>query len=247
MTIHSNIPLHLRRSVSIRPISARSWLAMEGDRRFTHASAFANYLYIVRGKGTDARGTVDYRHRGDLVAHGLELPSDHPHWAREEGRVWQELDAAAATLPADAVKAWHVVVTLPAEAAPDEWIAMVRRYARDSIAAHGPAVAWAIHADGSSEQGAPPHAHLLMTTRVWRHGARHGQTVPNWCGPAMRQRLHTDWLSALPDEMRRAATSAYRCGSFAPALPDCSALERLISASPTEVGAENPATNSAPG
>jgi hypothetical protein len=90
-----------------------------------------------------------------------------------------------------------MVVTLPAEAAPDEWIAMVRRHAQDSIAAHGPVVAWAIHANGSCDETTPPHAHLLMTTRVWRHGARHGQTVPNWCatsdGATFAQRAFKPW------------------------------------------------------
>ncbi|EZP73066.1 hypothetical protein BV96_01256 [Sphingomonas paucimobilis] len=226
MPTTGNLPLHLRRSVSIRPISAVGWQAMSGDRRFTHASAWANHVYIMRGAGSDDRGTLDYRHRTDLVAHGLELPSRHPVWATEDGRIWRELDAATATLAPDAIRAWHLVVTLPPELDEDQWIATVRRYAREVIAVHGPAVAWAIHAPEAPD--AHPHAHLLMTTRVWRHDAHHGQSVPGWCGPSMRQRLHAEWLSTLPDEMRQAATSAYRAGSLAPAHPDCSALEQLF-------------------
>ena len=95
-----------------------------------------------------------------------------------------------------------------------------------TIAAHGPAVAWAIHAspDGDSGWRVPPHAHLLITTRVWRHDARHGATVPTWCGPAMQARLHTGWLARLPDAMRAAAATPYRAGPYTPAHPDCAAL-----------------------
>ena len=226
---HIHVPLHLRRSVSIRPISATGWKAMEGDRRFTHASALANYLYITRSSGSDARGRIDYRHRDDLLAHGLALPSRYPKWATEDGRIWRELDAATAALPADTIRAWHVVVTLPPAATPKAWVAMIRHYAHDTIAAHGPAVAWAIHARADGEEtSAPPHAHLLITTRGWRHDARHGQTIANWCGPAMQHRLHADWLVRLPADMRAAAISGYRAGSFAPAHPDCSALGPLL-------------------
>lgn len=230
MTNMTNQPLHLRRPVSIRPISAAGWHAMDGDRRSTHASAEANYLYITRGRGTDARGTLDYRHRGDLVAHGLELPASHPLWAREPGRIWRKVDAATARLAADAVRGWHMVVTLPDDRDATDWIAMVRDYARATIARHGPAVAWAIHAGSTSADGGavPPHAHLIMTTRSWRHDARHGRTVPGWCGPAMRARLHADWLARLPERMRAAAASPYRAGSYTPAHPDCTALAGMF-------------------
>lgn len=229
MNAMTNQPLHARRVVSIRPISMVGWRAMDGDRRGTHASALANFHYITRTRGEDARGIVDFRHRDDLVAHGLELPLQHPQWAREMGRIWRELDAATAALPADAVRAWHIVVTLPPESSPDDWIGMVRNYA-DGIAANGPAVAWAIHAkaDGMGGWSVPPHAHLLLTTRVWRHDARHGRSVASWCGSSMRSQLHARWLANLPTAMHPAARSAYRVGSTRAAHLDCSALVALF-------------------
>ena len=211
---------------------------MAGDRRTTHASATANYHYITRTAGADARGRIDFRHRDDLVAHGLELPLNHPNWAAEDGRIWREIDAATAEMPADAVRAWHVVVSLPPERDSDDWIAMVRAYAND-IASVGPAVAWAIHfrPDGTCG-GIPPHVHLLITTRHWRHDANHGKTVPRWCGPAMRQQLHGQWLLKLPEDMRRRATSGYQVGSIAAARPDCSALADLFGRQPPKSGEE---------
>jgi hypothetical protein len=222
--------LHARRAVSIRPISATGFSLFDTDRRATHATVTANYLYVTRQAGHDALGPLDFRSRDDLIAHGLELPANHPRWAEEEGRIWREADAATANLATDAVRARHVVVTLPETGNADDWIAMVRDYTRVTIAAHGPAVAWAIHAkpDGDGGWCVPPHAHLVMTTRVWRHDARHGYTVPSWCGPAMQARLHADWLARLPDAMRAAATTPYRAGTYTPAHPDCGALAKLF-------------------
>jgi hypothetical protein len=222
--------LHARRAVSIRPISAKGFRLFDTDRRATHATVTANYLYVTRQAGHDGLGPLDFRHRDDLIAHGLELPANHPRWAEEDGRIWREADAATADLAPDAVRAWHVVVSLPKTCDTDDWIAMVRNYARTTIAAHGPAVAWAIHAKPDDDGGCcvPPHAHLVITTRVWRHDARHGHTVPSWCGPAMQARLHADWLALLPDAMRAAAITPYRAGTYTSAHPDCAALAELF-------------------
>lgn len=237
MNAMTNFPLHDRRPVSIRPVSKAGWHQMSGDRRCTHASAMANYLYITRGVGADARGQIDYSHRDDLVAHGLELPANHPCWAEEPGRIWRELDESTAHLADDEVRAWHVVVTLPANEGPDTWIAMTRDYALRSIAAHGPAVAWSIHAKthAGGQATVPPHAHLLVTTRVWRHEARQGQTVPGWCGPAARARLHANWLAKLPQSMRAAAVSPYSAGQYVPARLDFSALGHLMAAQTSKI------------
>lgn len=231
--------LHARRAVSIRPISATGFSLFDTDRRATHATVTANYFYVTRQAGHDALGPLDFRHRDDLIAHGLELPANHPRWAEEQGRIWREADAATADLAPDAVRAWHVVVSLPQDRDADDWVAMVRDYARTTIAAHGPAVAWAIHAkpDGSGGWSVPPHAHLVMTTRVWRHDARHGHTVPSWCGPAMQARLHANWLARLPDAMRAAATTPYRAGTYTPAHPDCAAHIGLFGGEPHQPGA----------
>jgi hypothetical protein len=231
--------LHARRAVSIRPISAAGFSLYDTDRRATHATVTANYLYVTRQAGHDALGSLDFRHRDDLIAYGLELPANHPRWAEEEGRIWREADAASVDLALDAVRAWHIVVSLPSDLDADEWITMVRDYALVTIAAHGPAVAWAIHAkpDGDGGRGVPPHAHLVMTTRVWRHDARHGHTVPTWCGRAMQARLHADWLANLPNAMRASAVTPYRAGTYTPAHPDCAALLGIFEHPPRQRGA----------
>jgi len=78
------------------------------------------------------------------------------------------------------------------------------------------------------ERFASPHVHLLLTTRVWRHDARHGETVTSWSGPATRSQLHRGWIERLPLSMREAAISPYRTGNIAPATPDCSRLLALF-------------------
>ena len=226
----TNNSLHDRRAVSIRPISTRGLISMSGDRRATLAGACANYLYITRQRGQDARGVVDYRNRDDLVASGLELPSHHPVWAEEPGRIWRELDASTQGAAPDAVRAWHIVVTLPDALQGPEWAPMVRSFARNTLVARGPAVEWAIHAKHNAASGwlIRPHAHLLMTTRGWKHNASFGQSIPAWHGAAVRSAIHADWLAVLPPVMRQAATVPYRYGGYSPAHPDCSKITHLF-------------------
>lgn len=230
MNTVTNIALHDRRPVSIRPISAHGLATMSGDRRATLAGAYANYVYITRQRGQDPRGVIDYRHRGDLVACGLELPPNHPAWAEEPGRIWREVDAACESAAPDAVRAWHVVLTLRDDLPESEWQPLVRGFVHDALVRRGPAVAWALHArrDASGGWLVRPHAHLLMTTRGWKHNASFGQSIPAWHGAAVRATIHADWLALLPQGMRQAATAPYRYGGYTPAHPDCSKIAHLV-------------------
>lgn len=230
MNTASNIALHDRRPVSIRPISAYGLATMSGDRRATHVGAYANYVYITRQRGQDIRGVIDYRHRGDLVACGLELPPSHPAWAGEPGRIWREVDAVCENIPADAVRAWHIVVTLPDDLPEPEWQPLIRGFVHDTLVRRGPAVAWALHAlrDASGGWLIRPHAHLLMTTRGWKHNASFGQSIPAWHGAAVRSAIHAHWLALLPHEMRQAASTPYCSGDYTPARPDCSKIAHLF-------------------
>lgn len=230
MNAMTNLPLHDRRPVSIRPISGRGLIAMSGDRRATHAGAYANYVYINRECGDDTCGVVDYRHRGDLVACGLELPPSHPAWASEPGRIWREVDAVCESTAPDAVRAWHIVLTLPDDLSEPEWVPKVRAFARDTLVRRGPAVAWAIHAQRDATGGwlIRPHVHLLMTTPGWKHNPRFGQSIASWHGAAIRSAIHADWLALLPTGMRQAATTPYRYGGYTPAHPDCSRIAHLF-------------------
>ncbi|MGN8000849.1 MobA/MobL family protein [Sphingomonas sp. 22176] len=203
---------------------------MSGDRRATLRGAYANFLYITRQAGSDAYGTIDYTHRADLVAHGLELPPSHPKWAREPGRIWREVDMAAEDLRSDAVKAWHIALTLPAGLSQQEAVARVREFSRETLVRRGPAVAWAIHAEADTMGGwkIRPHVHLLMTTRGWKHNANFGRPIAAWHGAAIRAAIHVDWLARLPISMQRAASAPYRSSTYVPAYPDCSAIAHLL-------------------
>jgi hypothetical protein len=237
MNAMTNLPLHDRRPVSIRPISARGLIAMSGDRRATHAGAYANYLYITRQRGHDARGFLDYRHRDDLTAWGLELSANHPCWAEEPGRIWREIDAACEDGAVDAVRAWHIVLTLQDDLPEPEWVPLVRGFVRETLVRRGPAVAWAIHAQRGVAGGwmIRPHAHLLMTTRGWKHNARFGQNISAWRGAAVRSAIHADWIALLPPVMRQAATTPYRYGGYTPAHPDCSKIAHHFAGARSEV------------
>lgn len=211
--------LHARRPFVIRPISTVGWRQQEGDRRATHGTATANWIYIKRLAGEDVRGSLDYCHRDDLVAAGIATPPKAPRWAEEPGRVWREIDAIMDGRAPDAIRAWHIVMSLPTDASQKGWREMVQSYARESIAARGIIADWAIHAlrDGDGAWLVRPHVHLLMTTNAWKHGDRQGAIMPSWCGAAARSRLEAGWLDRLPATMRIAATEAYRCGQYVPA------------------------------
>lgn len=226
----TNIALHDRRPVSIRPISAHGLATMPGDRRATHVGAYANYVYITRQRGQDSRGVIDYRHRGDLIACGLELPPSHPAWAEEPGRIWREVDAVCENIATDAVRAWHVVLTLPDDLPEPEWQSLVRDFVHDTLVRRGPAVAWALHAQRYESGGwvIRPHAHLLMTTRGWKHNASFGRSIPAWHGAAVRSAIHAHWLALFPQCMRQAATVPYQYGGYTPAHPDCSRIAHLF-------------------
>ena len=77
---------------------------------------------------------------------GLELPANHPCWAEEPGRIWREIDAACEDGAVDAVRAWHIVLTLPDDRPEPEWVPLVRGFVRETLVRRGPAVAWAVHA-----------------------------------------------------------------------------------------------------
>jgi hypothetical protein len=211
--------LHDRRPFVIRPIARAGWRQQEGDSRATHCTATANWLYIKRLAGEDAKGSIDYTHRNDLVAEGIVVPPKAPRWSEEPGRVWREIDEIMADRPLDKISAWHIVMSLPVDVTPAAWAAMVSGFAREAIAEHGMIADWAIHAAWgvNGEWVIRPHAHLLMTTNRWKHDARQGDMMPSWCGHAARSRLQADWLGRLPAPMRATALDAYRCGDYAPA------------------------------
>lgn len=184
--------------VRVRPIS-EAWSIV--DRVPAYKSAVANVAYIWRDDTpADRFGGMPRRfaeRRYELHSGGLLLPASAPLWAADEYRIWEEADdVTAATGKATAVAAWHVVMDLPEVVAASRRKALVETFVGRELVAKGAAVAWAIHAvQGDDGWIVPPHAHLVVTARRWRHDYRHGERHPGWIGCwQVQQRFKMAWI-----------------------------------------------------
>lgn len=181
----------------IRPISAEWRLR---GRRPSYASAVANVAYIWRDDTPiDDRGPMpaSFRERrAELRDFGLILPASAPLWAGVGYKIWEEADAAAkATGELTAVAAWHILAQIPTDIPWRWWTWLVRGFIVRELSSRGAVCAWAIHclqaADGTWVM--PPHVHMIVTARRWRHDRRQGQRHPAIAsGPAQR-RLDAVW------------------------------------------------------
>lgn len=182
----------------VRPISEEwrhTW------RTPAYRTAVCNAAYIVRDDGPiDRFGPMPSsfaERRCELQAGGLALPANAPRWAEEPYRIWEEADAATvATGDPTAVAAWHAIMQIPdgCPAALRPWL--VREFIQRHLVSRGAPVAWAIHVIAGCDQPwiVPPHAHLVVAARSYRHDARHGQRHPAWIASwAAQQRLGMAW------------------------------------------------------
>jgi hypothetical protein len=192
--------IHDRRPFVIRPVSRTGWKQGLGtDRRATHKTATANYLYIKRLDGCDLIGSLPkFSQRNDLVDADLAVPYSAPDWAVEPGLIWREIDTALKDKAEDAVSARHIVMTLPKGGAAQEWRRLIERFSEEHFTRKGMICDWAIHAKAQQGSGwlTRPHAHLLITARGWKHDRRHGLQHPVWCrGDSARRHLEEAWLT----------------------------------------------------
>lgn len=194
---------------NVRPISeAWRWR----DRRAAYRTAVANCCYIWRTRAASDRfGSMPSSfadRRSELQGWGLSLPASAPQWARQDFAVWQEADEAAEGYDDPAmVRAWHVVMEIPAAVPAKKWNTLVTGFIERELVKRGAVVAWAVHAQTTSMGSwKNAHAHLIVTALRWRHDHRQGQRHSAWAGSWGRQRsLEMAW--------RRACRSAHLLGA----------------------------------
>lgn len=181
----------------VRPIS-EEWRLVH--RMPAYKTAVSNAAYIWRDSApVDRFGPMPAKfaqRRCELRGAGLILPASAPVWATAGYTIWEEADAATvATADPTAVAAWHVMMEIPLTMGPDRWAWLVTGFVERELAAHGAAVAWAIHAlQGDDGWIVKPHTHLIVTARHWRHDHRHGQRHPAWIGSwGAQKRLEFAW------------------------------------------------------
>lgn len=187
-----------RRPFAIRPVSKEGWNLSDGtDRRGTHKTAYANYLYIKRLDGSDILGRLPrFSERNDLVEEGLAVPDSAPEWALESGVIWREIDDRFQNERPDRISAWHIVLTLPLSMQPFGWRDLLNIFCKRNFTSSGMIADWAIHAQSASGGRwlTPPHAHILVTAVRWSHDRLFCLAHPFWCQAYTRRKLERDWL-----------------------------------------------------
>lgn len=193
--------IHQARPFNTRYVVAAAASPHGDDQRTTHRTARCNYWYINRMVGIDAFGpTPDFAARTDLVDRGRVGPSRAQDPAIEGIRLWEMMDEVASVIrPGEATLA-HCVASLPIHESPAAWRDLIHGFAEDHLASQGMICDWAIHAQDESE-GRPrilPHAHLLITTRVYdRSHVDFGKRRQAWLRtPAATRSLAEKWYAA---------------------------------------------------
>lgn len=169
------------------------------EKRKTHMTAAASYLYINRIGGRDHLGALpgSYLAKDDLIVFGRRHPlHDVPVPLRTGRQIWDDADTAAANDLGHAA-AIHVILTLPNVPQPG-WQPLVERFIDENLVTLGIITDWAIHAkpdDTGAGWLTRPHVHLLCTARRFRSDQRKGQRMQPWLySKAQVEALEAAWL-----------------------------------------------------
>ncbi len=164
-TIHLDRPFNLRYAVHARTGNYTPELLQ------THRTAKRSFLYINRLHGVDDFGPVpDWSVRNDLVASGRCAPQRATTNPTLDGvRLWEQADAHARAFRPEEPACAHAVCSLPQGEDVKGWRNLIEGFAEDYLTSQGMVVDWAIHHRAESEvlPAIAPHAHLLITTRVY--------------------------------------------------------------------------------
>jgi len=172
------------------------------DRRKTHMTAVASYLYINRLPGNDRLGPLPDAYLSkadDLVCTGRRHPVQNTPVALRTGRqIWDEADMATSR-DLEHASAVHVILTLP-DIPEDEWQHLVETFIDENLVKVGIVSDYAIHAkrdDSGQGWATHPHAHLLCTARRWKSDQRKGQRMTCWLhNKAQLDAIEAAWLAA---------------------------------------------------
>jgi MobA/MobL family len=175
------------------------------ERRRTHQTAVASYLYMFRLPGADDIGVVPPAYlekRDDLFATGRRHPLQKFERQHTSGRLlWDEADAATRYEP-DEASAIHAVMALP-PIPQSKWQLLIERFVDNELVSQGMIVDYAIHCrvGDDGEWTTRPHVHLLATARRWRTDQRKGSRQRTWlCSKAAHEALEDAWhkVTGLP-------------------------------------------------
>ncbi len=133
-------------------------------------SVVAKAAYRAAEKLIDERtGEVkDYRRRQGVEFAGIYAPKNAPDWARDRGRLWNEVERIedTSTRHATAQLAREIEVSLPHEFTPEQRRYLVEDFVKENFTRKGLVADVAIHEPHRRGDSRNYHAHILVTTRT---------------------------------------------------------------------------------
>ncbi|MFN4092169.1 MAG: MobQ family relaxase [Brevundimonas sp.] len=143
---------------------------------------------IQRSGGQSAVKSASYRHgvrlwddrlgrsfcyrKPDVVHSAILAPEGAPQWVFSRYELWNRAEAAERRVNSQPAR--EIEVTLPRELSPDERIALVHGFIRDTFVAKGMVADIAIHAPLGADGIEQPHAHVMLTMRELDPGTTTG-------------------------------------------------------------------------
>ena len=132
----------------------------------------------------------DYRRRRDVATAEILAPAGAPAWARDRSALWNQ--AERAERQHNGQPAREIRLAIPAELGADAGRALVRDYATAEFVNRGMVADLAIH----GEDGANPHAHILLTMRTLDGDAFSRRKNRDWNTRETLQEWRAGWADA---------------------------------------------------
>lgn len=110
--------------------------------------------------------THDYTRKRDVEYSAVMLPEHMPVALQERGALWNAIETGIKRK--DGQPAFEVEVALPRELDKSQCVQLVREFAQDMFVARGVPVDINIHRPKASDGGEHPHAHILISTRLFK-------------------------------------------------------------------------------
>lgn len=134
---------------------------------------------IQRSSGQSAVKSASYRHgvrlwddrlgrsfcyrKPDVVHSAILAPEDAPEWVFSRYELWNRAEAAERRVNSQPAR--EIEVTIPRELSPEERIALVHGFIRDTFVAKGMVADIAIHVPLGADGLDQPHAHVMLSMR----------------------------------------------------------------------------------
>lgn len=133
-----------------------------------HMPSFASRVNYITGRNIHDvyNGKSYYKHRDDVLYHGIFLPENCPEDFRNLQTLCQQIEYAEVRY--DARTGREIIGSLPNELCTDELIDIVKEFSARNFVDKGLAVIAAIHSgtNKSDPTRNNPHAHILVSTRT---------------------------------------------------------------------------------